>query len=313
MNVIEVNDLRKTFTAPISRKKVEALRGVDIAVKQGEIFGLLGPNGAGKTTLVKILLGICFASGGDALLFGEPCKSARSRDRAGYLPESHKYPPYLKGKHVMDYYAKLSGMHGGARREAIDTLLKTVRMEKWRDVKMGKYSKGMQQRVGLAVSMVANPDLLVLDEPTDGVDPIGRKEIRDILTELKNAGKTIFLNSHLLSEVELICDRIAVLNKGRVVTEGSVEDLTSSHNLWAIALDDIPSGYTDTLSDRGVAVSGSADGELFVEADDLQGLNSVIDALRSDGRLISGVRQKKQTLEDMFIDVITSEGEASVK
>ena len=288
------------------------MQGVDLTVKEGEIFGLLGPNGAGKTTLVKILLGICYNSGGQALLFNEPAAHARSRDRVGYLPESHKYPRYLKGRHVMDFYAKLSAIEGGHRKESIDRLLKLVRMDKWKDVKMGKYSKGMAQRVGLAVAMVADPDLLVLDEPTDGVDPLGRKEIRDILVELKSRGKTIFLNSHLLSEVELICDRIAVLNKGKVVQEGSVEDLTSAGNLWSVKLEDMPADYDKKMADNGLTARFGADNELLLEVPNTVVLNDVIDAIRSEGLLITGITEKRKSLEDLFIDVVTSEGEGGV-
>lgn len=312
MRVIEVKGLEKTFSNLISRKKVHALRGVDLQVEQGEIFGLLGPNGAGKTTLVKILLGICYNDGGEALLFGEPARNARSRDRVGYLPESHKYPRYLKGKHVMDYYARLSGMSGGARKQAIDQLLHIVRMDKWQDVKMGKYSKGMAQRVGLAVAMVSDPDLLVLDEPTDGVDPLGRKEIRDILMELKKRGKTIFLNSHLLSEVELICDRIAIVNKGRLVTHGTVKELTAASNVWAVDVEQLPERYEAKLSEKGIPARRGDNGQLLLDIPNVVVLNDAIDALRADGLLIGAISRKKQTLEEMFIDVITSEGEASV-
>lgn len=313
MRVIETEGLAKTFTNLISRKDVKALNGVNLNVEQGEIFGLLGPNGAGKTTLVKILLGICFSSDGNSRLFGEPVEKAASRARVGYLPESHKYPPYLKGKHVMDYYAKLSGMKRSKRLESTDHLLNMVRMKEWEDVKMGKYSKGMQQRVGLAAAMVSDPDLLVLDEPTDGVDPLGRKEIRDILVELRKRGKTIFLNSHLLSEVELICDRVAILNKGHIVRQGSIKDLTADGNLWVIELQQLPDQFDKQLVEKGIPAQAGGDNKLLLEVADVSDLNNAIDAIRAEGLLIASIVKKRQSLEDMFIDVITSEGEASVK
>lgn len=314
MKVIEVNELHKTFTSLITRKKVHAVRGMNLSVNQGEIVGLLGPNGAGKTTLVKILLGICFGEAGQAKLFGEDCKNAKSRDRVGYLPENHKYPTYLKGKDVMDYYAKLSGMSKGVRGQRIEELLKQVRMEKWKDTKMGKYSKGMGQRVGLAVALVSDPDLLVLDEPTDGVDPIGRKEIRDVLFEYKSRGKTIFLNSHLLGEVEQICDKIIVVNKGRVITSGSVAELTAEGNIWSINLESLPTGYDQVLRDKGINAKTGEENQLLLDLPNAVVLNDVIDAIRSQNLLITQIIHKRDTLEDLFIDVIRKEeGEMSVQ
>ena len=313
MAVIETEDLRKTFTNLITRKKVHALRGVDLSVSRGEIFGLLGPNGAGKTTLVKILLGITYASGGGARLFGHSVRRSASRASVGYLPENHRYPLFLKGKHVMDYYARLSGMKSDTRRMRIDELLEIVRMKNWASTRMGKYSKGMQQRIGMAVSMVANPDLLVLDEPTDGVDPIGRKEIRDILLGLREQGRTIFLNSHLLSEVELVCDRIAILNDGKIVTEGSVDELTRIGNVWSIEYENAPEHLQKLLQEKDFNIRTSDDKEILLDADDLTALNAAIDLMRAEGVLISGVRAKRLTLEEMFIDVVTREGEAGVK
>ncbi|HUX06446.1 MAG TPA: ABC transporter ATP-binding protein [Acidobacteriota bacterium] len=315
MRVIETADLRKTFRSFefFGVKRVEALGGVNLSVDKGEIFGLLGPNGAGKTTLVKILLGICYSSRGGAKLFGHSVRRAASRASVGYLPENHKYPTFLKGQQVMRYYAALSGMPLYGRRKRIDELLKLMRMKEWAGTRMGKYSKGMQQRVGMAVAMVADPELLVLDEPTDGVDPIGRKEIRDILLELKAQGKTIFLNSHLLSEVELVCDRIAILNKGKVVTEGSVDALTDVGNTFALELEEPPPGLLEMLQSKGIAVRGDGNGELLVDVPDLAELNAVIDYLRSQSILIRSIRRKRISLEDMFIDVIGKEGGAGVR
>ena len=313
MLVIETSQLSKTFVSLFTRKRVEALRGVDLDVEKGEIFGLLGPNGAGKTTLVKILLGICYSSGGSARLFGHSVRRSASRASVGYLPENHKYPLYLNGYQVMEYYAKLSGMGRRNRRKRIDELLELVRMKQDSRRKMGKYSKGMQQRVGMAVAMVSDPDLLVLDEPTDGVDPIGRKEIRDILLELKARGKTIFLNSHLLSEVELICDRIAILNKGRVITEGTVEELTDVGNTYSIVLHEPPPNLVGQLGEKGIAVRAGGDGEVLIDVLDITGLNNAIDAIRAAGVLIRSISRKRLTLEEMFIDVIDKEGGVGVQ
>jgi len=254
------------------------------------------------------------SSGGSARLFGHSVRRSASRASVGYLPENHKYPLYLNGYQVMEYYAKLSGMgRGGMRRKRIDELLELVRMKQDSRRKMGKYSKGMQQRVGMAVAMVSDPDLLVLDEPTDGVDPIGRKEIRDILLELKARGKTIFLNSHLLSEVELICDRIAILNKGRVITEGTVEELTDVGNTYSVVLHEPPANLVGLLGEKGIAAREGGDGEVLLDVPDLAGLNGAIDAIRAGGVMIRSISRKRLTLEEMFIDVIDKEGGVGVQ
>jgi len=314
MDVIRVENLEKTYSGILGRNQVRALAGVDISVKQGEIFGLLGPNGAGKTTLVKILLGIAYATQGKAFLFGENAANARSRDRVGYLPERHKYPRFLKGGDILEYYAKLSGMGGSARREAIPRLLKMVRMEEWQKTKMGKYSKGMAQRIGIAAAMISNPDLLVFDEPTDGVDPIGRKEIRDILIDLKKQGKTIFLNSHLLGEVEMVCDKVVVLSKGKKIVEGPIDELTNAgENSFIIEVSEISDSVGASLKEKNNSLE-IEENELSIICDDVSDLNAFIDAIRAEGVLIEEIRKKRLTLEDKFIDAIQqAEGEASVQ
>jgi len=227
MSLIETKNLSKEYSSRFSKQKVNALNDFTFTANEGEIFGLLGPNGAGKTTLIKILLAITFQTSGSAKIFGMDVKSHKWKNKVGYLPENHKFPNYLTGEQVLSYYGRLSGLkNAGELNKKIDEYLETMGLTKWRKTKIKKYSKGMMQKLGLAQSMLSNPDLIFLDEPTDGVDPIGRKEIRDILTNLRAKGKTIFLNSHLLSEVEMICDRVAILNKGDLIKEGSVDDLT---------------------------------------------------------------------------------------
>src|SRR5690554_3065997 len=213
MNVIETSGLTKVYTSSFGKKKVEALIDLNLSVSHGTIFGLLGPNGAGKTTLVKLLLGINFPTAGNAKILNEEPDNYLIKSRVGYLPENHKYPSYLTGGEVLNFYGRLSGIDGIELSRKIDELLELMQLRKWKKTKIKAYSKGMMQRLGLAQAMINDPELIFLDEPTDGVDPIGRKEIRDILLQLKNKGKTIFLNSQLLSEVELITDRDGILNK----------------------------------------------------------------------------------------------------
>src|SRR5947207_379428 len=232
---LTTDSLAKRFgSGPTS---VPALAGVSISVERGEIYSLLGPNGAGKTTFIKCLLGVIFPSGGAGHILGMPLGSIRAKEKIGYLPESHRYPLHLSGEQVLRYFGKLSGVDHTTLKSRIDETLGLVGMSEWRTMKVRKYSKGMMQRLGLAQALINDPDLIILDEPTDGVDPVGRKEIRDVLTHLRERGKTIFLNSHLLSEVERISDRVAIMRQGKIITEGSVEALTSKKNQYDIKVE----------------------------------------------------------------------------
>ena len=201
-------------------KAVDALRGASLAVRDGEIFGLLGRNGAGKTTLVKILLDIVRPSAGGASLLGRPVRDPGARHEVGYLPEDHRFAEYQTAESALDFYAMLSGVPRSLRRRRVPELLAMVGLGKDARRKIRGFSKGMKQRLGLAQALLHEPRVLLLDEPTDGVDPVGRAEIRDVLLQLKNEKRTVFLNSHLLSEVERLCDRVAILERGQVVREG---------------------------------------------------------------------------------------------
>ena len=187
---------------------------------RGTTFGLLGPNGAGKTTFVKMLLSSAHPTAGRATVFGRDSREPEARRCIGYLPENHRFPTYMTGAGMLDFYGALSGMDAASRRKRIPELLVTVGLETWGGVRLGKYSKGMLQRIGLAQALIHEPTLLILDEPSDGVDPIGRRQIRDILHALEQKGVTIFLNSHLLAEVELFCRDVAIIHRGKVALEG---------------------------------------------------------------------------------------------
>jgi ABC-2 type transport system ATP-binding protein len=240
MKIITTKNLTKEYPSKsFSKEKILALNNFSFEVESGEIFGLLGPNGAGKTTLIKILLGITFPTNGEIRIFEKEITNESYKVKVGYLPENHKFPNYLNGEQVLHFFGRLSGMSNSDVKKKADEYLKLVDMEKWKKTKIKKYSKGMLQRLGLAQAMMNNPELIFLDEPTDGVDPIGRKEIRDILNNLKQEGKTIFLNSHLLSEVELICDRVAILNKGTLIKTGRVDDITAVSDNYIFNTSDI--------------------------------------------------------------------------
>src|SRR5450830_1763552 len=223
---IEVRGLQKFYREGLGGREVRALAGIDFAVQPGELFGLLGPNGAGKTTTVKILLGLTHATSGEASLLGLPARAPESRRRVGYLPEGHRFPGYLTARQTLSVFGRMSGVGPDDLKRRIPALLERLRIAEWADVRVKRFSKGMTQRLGLASALVHEPEVLLLDEPTDGVDPIGRREIRDLLREEAAKGTTVLLNSHLLSEIELTCDRVAVLRKGTVAAEGRIADLT---------------------------------------------------------------------------------------
>ncbi len=302
MAIIETKDLTKIYTS--RAKTVQALSGINLSLEQGTIFGLLGPNGAGKTTLIKILLSITFPTSGQAYVLGQGLSDYNIKKKIGYLPENHRYPGYLTGGQVLKFFGKLSGLDGVTLDKRIDELLELMKLSKWKKVKVKTYSKGMMQRLGLAQAMINDPELIFLDEPTDGVDPIGRKEIRDILLELKSRSKTIFLNSHLLSEVELITDRVAILNKGTLLREGTVRELTERGEEYRLTIETPPASFRMPEDHDGVSITPLKDNSYVIKASDTIRLNLFIDFLRQHDILIAGIIKEKNTLEDMFISLI---------
>lgn len=309
MPIIETNNLSKTFTSAFGKRTVHALSDLTLSIESGTIFGLLGPNGAGKTTLVKILLGITFPDSGSAYVMDNEIRNYKIKERIGYLPENHKYPPYLNGGDVLNFFGKLSGLDKTVLSKKIDELLELFQLIKWKKTKVKTYSKGMMQRLGLAQAMINDPDLIFLDEPTDGVDPIGRKEIRDILIELKNRKKTIFLNSHLLSEVELITDRVGILNKGKLLREGTVKELTEKKEEYKLEL---ASEISDESAYWKYSLTKLVEGSYSIKVNTESELNSLIDQLRSSNVMIREIVKQKNTLEDMFISLI-KEADKGVK
>lgn len=306
IKAIEVNNLTKIYKASHKSGDVLALDNFSLSVENGQIFGLLGPNGAGKTTFIKVLLDITRPTVGQASILGRSSKDYTVREKLGYLPENHKYPPYLNAEEVLIYFARLSNYSPGDLNRRIDELLALVNMSKWKKVKIKKYSKGMMQRLGLALAMLHDPEIIFLDEPTDGVDPLGRKEIRDILINLKNDGKTIFLNSHLLSEVELISDKVAILHKGKLVKAGSVDELTTTKEIYEVKTENIlPDDLLNSV-DSGSLIK--TDGKTYTfKLDSVNSLNLLLDRIRDRKQNILSVIPKKHSLEEMFITLIEDE------
>jgi len=289
-------------------RPVRALQGIDLRVPRGSVFGLLGPNGAGKTTLVKILLGIAFPSGGRASVLGRPPGDVRAKARIGYLPENHRYPAHLTGAQVLHHFGRLSSIREPVRSQRVAALLRRVRMEEWSTTRSSKYSKGMMQRLGMAQAVLNEPDLLILDEPTDGVDPIGRHELRDLVLEQKERGATIFLNSHLLSEVERLCDRVAIMKEGRLVRQGTLDELTRRTEAHEIELRGIERTALDALlagADglQRLEETGGGGHRLELSGDDAA-LNRAIDAVRAAGATIVAIKPRKDSLEDVFVKVV---------
>lgn len=232
---LDVRNVAKTYSAGLlGRKNVTALRGIDMQVHRGAVFGLLGPNGAGKSTLVKILMTVIRPSTCEGHMLGRPVGDKQALRGVGYLPEHHRFPEYLTAAQVLDYFGALADVPRAERRKRSGELLELVGLSKWHDHKVKGFSKGMRQRLGIANAMINDPDLVVLDEPTDGVDPVGRRDIRNVLSNLRDRGKTIFLNSHLLSELEMICDRVAILVQGVVSSQGTIDELTRESRRFEI-------------------------------------------------------------------------------
>jgi ABC-2 type transport system ATP-binding protein len=299
---IETEGLSKTFRRRWSKQEFRAVQDVSLGVERGTTFGLLGPNGAGKTTFVKMLLSCSHPTSGRAKVFGMDSRIPEARRSIGYLPENHRFPTYMTGRGMLDFYGALSGMDGATRKKRIVELLALVGLEQWGEVRLGKYSKGMLQRVGLAQALMHSPSLLILDEPSDGVDPVGRRQIRDILNSLEQKGVTIFLNSHLLAEVELFCRDVAIIHKGKLALEGKVKDLTAGSG-YRVEAENAPDRLVEELRMQSSAMS-SQNGSVEFHFADREAANRAVDRLRAEKCEIEALVRTKSTLEEVFIRTI---------
>ncbi len=309
---LETHGLSKTY----KRGRIQALKALDLQVPKGCAFGLLGPNGAGKSTLVKTLLGIVRATGGSATLLGVDSRKVEARKSVGYLPEGHRFPSYLTGRTLCDYFGRLSGLRGDELKREIDEKLEWVGMKEWADAKVSKYSKGMAQRVGLAQAMLGNPQLLLLDEPTDGVDPVGRMELRQVIKRQREKGVTVFFNSHLLSEVEQVCDRVAIMHHGQILHQGTVKELIQNitggqgtlHVRFAV------SRLDEALAQKLAAFGpwGQAEGGFMMTLQDAKSITPVVDMLREQQIEIFAIEPQHANLEEAFIQLISRQADKSV-
>jgi len=246
-SAVALTGVTKIFPVPFQRRSVVAVRDLNLEVAAGQIYGLLGPNGSGKSTTLKIILGLVPPTSGRAAIFGRDSNEVASRESVGFLPESPYFYKFLTGAETLRFYGKLCGLRGTRLRQRVDQMLELVRLTEARDRRLGGYSKGMLQRIGLAQALIQEPSLLVLDEPTAGVDPAGAKEIRDLILELKERGMTILLSSHLLSQVQEICDRVGILANGILVRQGALPDLLGVANQTQLILQDAPPHLVDEI------------------------------------------------------------------
>lgn len=305
---VELANVRKTYS-----RKTRALQGVALQVRPGEIFGLLGPNGAGKSTLVKIMMTIVRPDCVEGTVLGRPVGDHSALERIGYMPEHHRFPNDLTGRQVVEFSGAMSRVDRTIRKRRAVELLDRVGMGAWKDRKLGAYSKGMRQRTALAAALVNDPRLVVLDEPTDGVDPVGRREIRDLLVGIRDEGRTVLLNSHLLSEIETICTRVAILVQGRMVAQGTIDELTASSRRYEIVVEGTAPEWCSGLASTrtipaGQMASTGIHGEccklVFIGLD-ARGAQPILDRLRSEQRTVVAVQTVRESLEDLFMRAVT--------
>jgi len=299
--LIRVSNLSKAFRLGFWMRRVEAVRGISFEVNQGDIFGFLGPNGAGKTTTIKVLTGLIRPTAGSAELFGKLVPDPGSRRRIGFLPESPYIYPYLTPTEFVELCGRLSGLQGRALHDRAREVIGAVGMNHAADRPARKLSKGMLQRTGLAAALVSDPELLILDEPMSGLDPVGRKEVRDLIVDERRKGRTIFFSSHILSDVETLCDRVAILQAGKVVVSGRLEQLLRRDAERAnVVLTDVPDEAKRVLENKWGAARTVAN-RLVLTVDGRDRLQSLLSQAVSMGLTIVEVSSLQETLEDLFM------------
>ncbi|HEY5935156.1 MAG TPA: ABC transporter ATP-binding protein [Kofleriaceae bacterium] len=298
---IEVRDLRKTYRTPFRRKKVEALRGVTFDVERGHIFGFVGPNGAGKTTTIRTLMGLIKPSGGSAKLLGQAIPSRAARAKIGFLPEAPYFYDYLSVGELLDLAGRLFGVPADVRKKRADDLIERVGLGRARSQSLKKFSKGMLQRAGLAQALMNDPELVVLDEPMSGLDPIGRKEVRDLILELRDQGKTVFFSTHILSDVEAITDRVAIVARGSLQAHGTPAELVQKTVLGIDVALRVPSDASiDELTTGGERVRRIGD-ELSLTLPGDTDVDAWLVRAHAAGAKLTSLTPRHETLEDLFL------------
>ena len=299
--VLSVQSLRKTFRTSFSRKRVDAVAGVSFDVRRAEIFGFLGPNGAGKTTTIKMMMGLVTPTAGNMEILGVRAPSPQVRGRVGFLPENPYIYPYLSPREFVSLCGRLSGLRSGALRDRVVRVIERVGVGYAIDRAVRTLSKGMLQRVALAAALVHDPELLVLDEPMSGLDPVGRKEVRDLIVEEKHKGRTVFFSSHILSDVELLCDRVCILRKGEVVVSGALRDLLAEGKRHSeITIGCASEDLRGSLA-KIARVTRAVGDVLVMEVEGDAAVRNVVERALAEGARLDSVAPKRETLEDLFV------------
>ena len=310
-SAIDVRDLRKTFRTPLRRKKVEALRGVTFSVARGQIFGFVGPNGAGKTTTIRTLMGLLRPSAGSATILGHAIPSRAARFKLGFLPETPYFYDYLTVGELLDLAGRLFGIPADVRKKRADALIEKVGLDRARSQNLKKYSKGMLQRAGLAQALMNDPELVVLDEPMSGLDPIGRKEVRDLIIELRDQGKTVFFSSHILTDIEAIADQVAIIARGQLQAQGTPGELIQRTVLGIdITVHIATDADVEGLTKDATRVRRTGDELALTLAADAD-VDAWLAAARDKGAKVIAVTPRHETLEDLFMRQIASADKSS--
>jgi ABC-2 type transport system ATP-binding protein len=299
---LAIRGLEKSFPGHLGLGRTPAVTGLDLEVARGEIFGLLGPNGAGKTTTIKLIVGLLRADRGEVRLLGRPPSDVATRARIGYLPENPYFYDHLKAEEFLDFYARLQGIGAAERPARIAAALGRVGLAGRARVALRKFSKGMVQRVGLAQAIQHDPEFVILDEPMSGLDPVGRRDVRNLILELRTAGRTVLFSSHILQDAEMICDRVAILDRGRLRTAGRLEDLVSRGVEWyEVAVRGV---RAERLPAPLVAAGGA---QCVLRVADAGALGELLSAVKVQGGEVLAVWPKRKTLEDLFMEQLPAQ------
>jgi len=299
--VLKVEDLHKSFKLGFIPKTKKILKGISLSVEEGEIFGYLGPNGAGKTTTIKCILGLIRPDKGNIEIFGLHPFSLQAKEKIGYLPENPYFYDYLTASEFLDFCGQLFLMEKKEKKERVKELLQLVGLEKTSGLQLRKFSRGMLQRVGLAQALLNRPSLVILDEPLGGLDPLGRKELRDIIVRLKEEGKTIFLSSHILQDIEMVCDRVAIIVSGEVVSQGALHELVSEKiHFTEVVLSGIEENKLKGLAES-FSVKG---GRMLLRILGEENLEKILELVQSEKGKIHSLIPRTETLEDIFVEVV---------
>lgn len=301
MQAIDTRHLRKTYGPKV------AVEDLTLSVGQGEVFGFLGPNGAGKSTFVKMLVGLVRPTAGEAWVLGQPLGDIETKRRLGFVPELFRFQEWLRADEFLDFHGRLCRLDKSVRRQRAGEVLELVGLASRAGDRLSTFSKGMLQRIGIAQALMGDPDIVVLDEPTSALDPVGRRDVRDLIHHLRTQGKTVFLNSHLLSEVEMVCDRVAIIDRGRVVRQGGLRELLGEREL-ELAIGGLTDRLLETLAARWRVVRRAGGALTLAVADETEAAQVASAVLAGGGQLFA-MTPSRRSLEDLFVELVSREAD----